>query len=227
VKLFTNPPDDLADIPAFVPKILGNTALHMGMNEDQQREALRAYYAAITFMDDQLGRVLRTLEALKLRQNTLVVFMSDHGWHLGEHSFWQKRSLMEESTKVPFIVSAPGRKARNKVCRSLTELVDLYPTVASLAGLTPPANLEGQSLVPLLDDPRRAHKTMARTQLNAGKNTGRAVRTADFRYIQWKGEIGSGEELYDHRRDPHEFRNLAADPAYATELTRHRAMVSA
>lgn len=222
---YKNPADDLADIPAFVPTILGATAHHMKMNEDQQREALRGYYAAITFMDDQLGRVLRTLEALKLRDNTIVVFMSDHGWHLGEHTFWQKRSLMEQSTKVPFIVSAPGRKAKNKVSRSLVELVDLYPTIAELAGLKAPSNLEGKSFVPLLDDPRRRHKDAARTQLNAGKNSGRALRTDNFRYIQWKTETAEAEELYDHRKDPAEFHNVATNAAYASELQRHRALL--
>jgi uncharacterized sulfatase len=227
IKPYANPADDLADIPAFVPKVLGNTALHMGMNEDQQREALRSYYAAISFMDDQLGRVLRTLEALKLRQNTVIVFMSDHGWHLGEHTFWQKRSLMEQSTKVPFIISAPGRKARGKATRSLVELLDLYPTVAELCGLRPADALHGKSVVPLLDDPRRAHKEVARTQLNAGKTEGRAARTEHFRYIRWQHEGETAEELYDHRQDPAEFRNVAAQSAYASELERHRKLALA
>jgi iduronate 2-sulfatase len=225
IKPFVNPADDLADLPAFVPKVLGNTALHMGMNEDQQREALRSYYAAISFMDDQLGRVLRTLEALRLRQNTVVVFMSDHGWHLGEHTFWQKRSLMEQSAKVPFIISAPGRRGRGKVSRSLVELVDLYPTVAELCSLQPPATLEGKSIVPLLDDPKRKHKDVARTQLNAGRTTGRALRTENFRYIEWKTESETAEELYDHRRDAGEFRNVVNDASYASELARHRSLL--
>jgi len=227
IKPYVNPPGDLDDIPALVPKIIGAQAHDMKMNGDQIREALRAYYAAITFMDSQLGRVLQTLNRLKLRDNTIVVFMSDHGWHLGEHHFWQKRSLMEESTKVPFMISAPGQKARNKVTRSLTELVDLYPTVAQLAGLTPPANLEGQSLLPLLNNPAAPHKAVARTQLNQATNLGRTVRTNDFRYIRWAAGAENGEEFYDHRTDPAEFKNVVNESAYRAEVDRHRAMIPA
>ena len=222
IKPFVNPPNDLDDIPALVPRTLANTSHHMGMNEDQQREALRGYFAATSFMDDQLGRVLRALDGLKLRDRTVIVFQSDHGWHLGEHTFWQKRSLMEESARVPLIVSAPRRKARGRVCRALVELVDVYPTVAALCGLTPPANLEGKPFVPLLDDPRQPHREAARTQLNAGKTTGRAVRTQNFRYIHWNSDGEKAEELYDHRKDPHEFTNFAGKVEYKVELERHR-----
>lgn len=227
IKPFVNPPNDLDDIPAVVPRTLVNTSKHMGMNEDQQREALRGYFAATSFMDDELGRVLRALDGLKLRDRTAIVFQSDHGCYLGEHTFWQKRSLMEESARVPLIVSAPGRKGRGKVCTALTELVDVYPTVAELCGLTAPANLEGKSFLPVLDDPRRPHKAAARTQLNAGKTMGRAVRTQNFRYITWESDGEKAEELYDHRRDPHEFTNLAGKPEHKQELERHRKLVSA
>jgi len=224
IRIAKNPPDDLNDIPALVPRTLGATAGNMKMNEDQQMEALRGYYAAISFMDDQLGRVLRTLDKLGLRDNTVVVFQGDHGWHLGEHTFWQKRSLMEESAKVPLIISRPGKKGQ--VCRSLVELVDIYPTLADLCGLTPPATLEGRTLRPVLDNPRRAHKTAAYTQLNAGKTEGRAVRTTDFRYIRWTTPEETAEELYDHRKDPREFTNVAADKKYTEELKRHRGLIA-
>lgn len=227
IRLARNPADDLSDIPGLVPRTLGATAGNMKMNEDQQMEALRGYYAAISFMDDQLGRVLKTLDGLGLRENTVIVFQGDHGWHLGEHTFWQKRSLLEESAKVPLIVSAPGRKARGQGCRSLVELVDIYPTVAGLCGLTAPGNLEGRTMAPLLDNPRRPHKSVAHTQLNAGKTVGRAARTADFRYIRWRTPEETAEELYDHRKDPREFTNVAGKPEYAKELERHRGLVPA
>jgi arylsulfatase A-like enzyme len=199
----------------------------MKMNTDQQMEALRGYYAAISFMDDQLGRVLGALDRLGLRENTVVVFLGDHGWHLGEHTIWQKRSLMEESAKVPLLMAAPGRRARGAVCRSLVELVDLYPTLAGICGLTPPGNLEGRSLASLLDDARRPHKEAAFTQLDAGAVHGRSARTSDFRYIRWTSPEGTAEELYDHRADPREFTNRAADAGYARVLERHRALIGA
>jgi len=225
IQLPKNPANDLDDIPALVPGVLANTSFNMKMNDDQVRETLRAYYAALSFMDDQLGRVLKTLDSLGLRDNTVIVFQGDHGWHLGEHTFWQKRSLMEESARVPLLISAPGRRARGHACRSLVELIDVYPTLAQLCGLQPPANLEGQSMVPLLDNPRRPHKPAAKTQLNAGKVEGRAIRTQDFRYIRWREGTNTAEELYDHRKDPGEFTNLAANSAFARELARHRPLI--
>ena len=225
IRTAKNPPNDLDDIPPIVPKIIGDRAHHMGMNNDQQMEALRGYYASISFMDDQLGRVLKVLDQLKLRDNTVIVFQSDHGWHLGEHTFWQKRSLMEESAKVPLIISAPGQKGRGQVSRSLVELVDVYPTVAELCGLKAPENLHGKSLTALLDDAGRDHRATAHTQLNVRDVLGRTVRTEHFRYIRWRTPDGTAEELYDHRKDPHEFHNLVPDAAYRTELDRHRRLV--
>ncbi|MBM3755845.1 MAG: sulfatase [Acidobacteria bacterium] len=225
IKLAQNPANDLDDIPPIAMATMPNTSYNMKMNEDQQMEALRAYYAAISFMDDQLGRVLKALDALGLRDNTVVVFQSDHGWHLGEHTFWQKRSLMEESAKVPLIISAPGQKARGQVSRSLVELVDVYPTLAGLCGLTPPANLHGKTLQPLLDNPRKKHKDVALTQLNTPKLDARAARTDNFRYIRWKSGDEVAEELYDHRKDPREFTNVAAKPEYAGALKSHRALI--
>jgi len=227
IKPFAGPPGDNDDIPEIVPRTLGDTAGNMGMDQDRQREALRAYYACISFMDDQLGRVLETLRRLHLRGNTVIVFQSDHGWHLGEHGFWQKRSLMEESARVPLIISAPGRRGRGRASRAIAELVDVYPTVAGLCGLTPPRNLEGKSLAAVLDDPSREHKATAHTQLDVGSTHGRAVRTEHFRYIRWTWAGGVAEELYDHRRDPHEFTNLAGKPEFEKELARHRRLVGA
>lgn len=225
IRLAQNPADDLGDIPKIVTETMPHTSFHMKMNEDQQMEALRGYYASITFMDAQLGRVLDVMERLGLRENTVVVFLSDHGWHLGEHTFWQKRSLMEESAKVPLVISAPGQKARGRTSRSLVELVDLYPTLAGLCGLQAPAHVDGKTLQPLLDDAFRRHKEAAFTQLNAGKTEGRAARTADFRYIRWRRDGETFEELYDHRKDPREFTNLAGRAEYSAELSKHRALV--
>jgi iduronate 2-sulfatase len=227
IRLAKNPVNDLDDIPNIATETMPNTSFHMKMNEDQQMEALRGYYASITFMDAQLGRVLQALERLGLRDNTVVVFMSDHGWHLGEHTFWQKRSLMEESAKVPLVIAAPGQRARGKASRALVELVDLYPTLAGLCGLRPPSHLEGKTMEPLLDDPGRRHKEAAYTQLNAGKTEARAVRTEHFRYIRWRRDGQTFEELYDHRRDAKEFTNVAGTAGYKADLDKHRALLPA
>lgn len=215
--LAQNPADDLKDIPGASFRIQPNVNHDMKMSERDKREALRAYYAAISYMDSMVGEVLDALERAKLRQRTAIVFWSDHGWHLGEHLRWQKNSLFEESARVPLIVTAPGRKARGKGSGALVELVDLYPTLAGLAGLTPTPTLEGQSMAPLLDDPGRKWKKAAFTQVGNKTVDGRALRTERYRYIRWTGEE-PGEELYDHRNDPREFTNLATDAAHASTL---------
>jgi len=216
-----NPPDDLDDIPEAAKAIRPMLWNNMKMDERGIREARRGYYASTSFTDEQVGRVLTGLEKLGLAQKTIVVFWGDHGWSLGEHTHWQKMSLMEESTRVPLIIRAPGRRGNGKVCRSLVEYVDLYPTLAQLCGLAGPTALEGQSLVRLLDDPSRGFKKAAFTQIAFEDIVGRAVRTDRYRYIKWEGH-GGGEELYDHMNDADEFTNLAAKPAGREALEQHR-----
>jgi uncharacterized sulfatase len=221
-----NPADDLADIPAASKAVRPHLWNHMKMDAPRIKEALRGYYASTSFMDDQVGRVMAGLDRMGLSSNTVVVFWGDHGWHLGEHTRWQKMSLMEESAHVPLIVAAPGRKGHGKASRALVEFVDVYPTVAELCGLKPPANLEGRSFVPLLDNPARRWKKAAFTELHYEKITGRSVRTDRYRYIRWEGE-GGGEELYDHNSDPREFTNLATKPEHRAPLEAHRRILDA
>ena len=223
IKLPEVPANDRDDLPA--PSVQARR-MHLGMEENGIRETLRAYYASISFMDAQAGRVLDALDRLKLRDNTIVVFLSDHGYHLGEHGFWQKMSVMEESARVPLMISAPGIKARGKPTRALTELVDVYPTLAGLCGITPPANLEGLSLQPLLADTRRPWKTATFTQVLKGQVTGRAIRTDRFRYIEWD-DGSKGRELYDHKTDPKELTNLAADSAHSDVVKEMKRILNA
>jgi iduronate 2-sulfatase len=195
-----------------------------GVNTNQARECKQAYYAAISFVDAQIGRVLDALDRLKLRENTIVVFWSDHGYHLGEHGLWMKQSCFEESARVPLIIAAPGQKARGKVSPRTVELLDLYPTLADLAGLTPPKNLEGASLRPLLNDPKAKWTRPAFTQVQRAGFPGYSVRTERWRYTEWD-DGAQGAQLYDHGRDPHELKNLAADPRHAKIVAAMKALV--
>ncbi|MEX2174941.1 MAG: sulfatase [Pirellulaceae bacterium] len=223
------PENDRDDIPA--PAVSQHSARH-NMDGKLQREALQAYFASISFMDQQVGKVLDALDRLKLRDSTVVVFLSDHGYHLGEHGgLWQKQSLFEESARVPLIISAPGMTAAGKGTEGIAELIDVYPTLAELCRLTPPADLPGKSLAPLLNDPDRPTKGFALTQVwrgggAAGKGKkkkaaaggggfpGYSLRTDRWRYTEWDGGE-KGLELYDHQDDPHEYTNLAKDPMHA------------
>lgn len=223
IELVTNPPDDLDDIPAPAKNLRPFLWHQMGMSEEGQRVSLRGYYASVSFMDQQVGRVLDELKRLGVADRTIVLFFGDHGWHLGEHTHWQKMSLMEESVGAPLIISAPGMRGAGRSSSALVEFIDFYPTLADLCGLDPPTNLEGVSLAPLLDDPSGAVKDAAFSQVQwEDRIYGRTVRTDRYRYIQWEGD-GGGEELYDHSNDPREFTNLASDPAHAGVIENMRA----
>ena len=174
-------------------------------------------------MDAQVGRVLDALDRLGLADNTIVVFTSDHGYHLADHGIWQKRSLFERSARVPLIIAAPRAKARGAGARGLAELVDLYPTLAQLAGIKPAGPLAGVSLAPMLDDPSASVKDAAFTQT---ENNGYAVRTDRWRYIEWGGALDS-VQLYDMERDPGESMNLAQDARHASTVEELKARVAA
>ncbi len=195
-----------------------------GVTEEQARESKRAYWAAIEFMDAQVGRLLAALERLGLADRTIVVFWSDNGYHVGEHGLWMKQSLFENSARVPLIVAAPGQKSKGRASLRTVELLDIYPTLAELCGLAPPANLTGRSLAPLLDDPRAAWDKPAFTQVWRGGFPGHSVRTERWRYTEWDGGK-RGAELYDYETDPQEEHNLAGDPKHAHIVAELEALV--
>jgi uncharacterized sulfatase len=227
IQVVVNPPNDRDDIPRASEMAINTRANDMGMNEAEKKEAIRAYYASVSYMDWQLGRVLAHLEKRNQRRNTIVVFWGDHGWHLGEHHRWHKRSLFEESMRAPLIVSAAGRKGNGKPSRSLVEFVDIYPTVAELGGLKPRTALEGQSLVPLLDNPSRPWKQAAFSTVTAADGIrGQAVVNERYRYIRWTGPH-PGEELFDHKTDPREYTNLAGKPEHKPVQDRMRRVLDA
>ncbi len=185
---------------------------------DRERlEFLRAYYACTSYMDAQVGRVFAALDRLRLWDRTVVIFLGDHGYHLGERDWWNKNTLFERSCRAPLLIAAPGLKPG--VARGLVEFVDLYPTVAELCGLAPPPRLAGQSLAPLLRDPAAPGKSAAFTLVTRGPNQrGDSVRTERWRYTRWSDGTA---ELYDHAADPGESRNVvAAHAAVVAELDR-------
>jgi uncharacterized sulfatase len=199
--------------------------LHWGLDESKRREALRAYYASITFMDAQVGRLLDALDRLKLTENTIIVFWSDHGYNVGQHGQWMKQSLFEHSARTPLIVAVPGM-TKGKPSGRTVELLDVYPTLAELCGLKAPDDLQGKSLLPLLQKPDASWSKPAYTQVqrapnkfqpNIKKAFARSVRTERWRYTEWN-EGKEGVELYDYQTDPNEFNNLANDPRYAAKV---------
>ncbi len=211
IQLPKAPPGDRNDIPQAA--FAHNCPIpHYGLPEETCRRALQAYYACVSFVDAQIGRLLASLRELKLDERTIVVVWSDHGYHLGEHDgIWQKRCLFEESARAPLIIYAPGQPGNGRPCERVVEFVDLYPTVAELAGLESPSSCTGRSLVPLLENPQRSWDSTAITQVlrpGDGKPVmGRSIRTERWRYTEWN-EGQAGLELYDHANDPHEFTNL-------------------
>ncbi|MBC7368156.1 MAG: sulfatase [Undibacterium sp.] len=204
------------------------TAPQEKLTDDLRRQAIQAYHGAVSFMDAQLGRVLDALDRLGLAENTVIVLTSDHGYHLGDHGLWQKQSLFERSARVPLIIAAPGAKANGRAAPAPVEMLDLYPTLADLAGLTAPAYLEGKSLRPTLAESDRAVKPAAFSQVRRGANgDGYSVRVARWRYTEWTAANGSalGAQLFDEDADPAETKNLAADPAHATTVKELSALI--
>jgi uncharacterized sulfatase len=223
IQLPREPAEHLKSVPP--PALASTNPLpYFGITTDQARECKQAYYAAVSFVDAQIGKLLDTMDRLKLWENTIVVFWSDHGYHLGEHGLWMKQSLFEESARVPFIIIAPGAKGNGKACVRTVEFVDIYPTLADLAGLTPPSNLAGASLKPLLEDPSRTWDRPAFTQVQRSGFAGYSVRTERWRYTEWD-DGKRGVQLYDHDADPHELNNLANDPKHAKTVEEMQALV--
>lgn len=196
------------------------------IGDADKRRAIRAYYASVSLMDAQVGRVLDALERLKLRDNTIIVFTSDHGYLLGQHGQWMKQMLWEEANRVPLIVATPSQKTAGQSTRALAELVDVYPTLADLCGLKAPANLAGKSLRPVLEDPTAKVKVAAFSQIENGGVLGRSVRTDRFGFNLWNNKERS-MELYDHQSDAGEHRNLAALPQYAATVEELRGLLVA
>jgi choline-sulfatase len=210
VRVPKSPADDLEDVPAEGRKMAAfrREEHERIVREGKWRDAVRAYLAAISFADAMIGMTLRALQQSAYADNTIIVFWSDNGWHLGEKQHWHKSTLWQRSTHVPLIFAGPGVRMQGQERRQPVSLLDLYPTLVELCGLPKKLDLEGKSLVSPLDDPKAPRDPAVSTYLPGNH----AVRTERWRYIRYHD---GGEELYDCLKDPGEFKNLAADPKHA------------
>jgi uncharacterized sulfatase len=216
----TKLPKEPADRSPLLRWSTARNDLFANFTEDDRIALKRAYHACTSFTDSQVGRVLDTMDRLKLWDNTIVVLLVDHGYHLWEHDWWGKATASELSARIPCIVWAPGLPGMGKSTRGIIESLDMFPTLAELCGLTPPSVIEGKSFVPLLKDPSGAGKEAAYTVMRSGipdphtghpPNDSRSVRTDRWRYTEWfSGEVA----LFDHEKDPGEYYNLASLPEY-------------
>lgn len=213
------------DAPKFAPQFGGelrqyhNVPKSGAMSAEMSRRLVHGYYAAVSYMDAQVGRVLAALKEQGYADDTVVILWGDHGWHLGDHGIWCKHTNYEQATRSALLLSAPGQKVKGKKCEALVEFVDIYPTLAELCSLPKPSGVEGHSFAPLLDDPAKLWKSAAFSQYprpggkGVGPLMGYAIRTERYRYVEWRkradGEVVA-RELYDHKNDPSEDVNVAA-----------------
>jgi iduronate 2-sulfatase len=207
------PAGDWEDMPKLA--ISGSNSKRFGIDkfQDNQKRMWAGYLATVTFMDKQVGRILRTLKELGLDQSTAVMFTSDHGYLLGEHHFWQKGNLREEVTRVPLIIKSPIDKPG--ISTSLVELVDLFPTACEMVGLQSPASVQGSSLLPIIKNPKKEVKKSALSFIPKGTS----MRTKKWAYMKYKDGT---EELYDMKNDPKQFKNLVSNDSYSEVLNKLR-----
>ncbi|MFQ5734083.1 MAG: sulfatase [Planctomycetaceae bacterium] len=203
-------------LPAPARKSITRKKVQVDLSDNVARKAIQAYYASITFADAQVGRVLDALRETGLADNTVVVFTSDHGYHMGEHGHWQKTTLFENATHVPLIIAGPGVTDAGRTATTPVEMIDFYPTLADLCGLRKPKFLSGVSLVPALKDADAKPRTSALTQYANGYS----IRTPRYRYTEWGKNGSEGAELYDHESDEPELVNLANRPERAETVKR-------
>jgi arylsulfatase A-like enzyme len=198
------------------------------MSDDQRRLAIQGYHASTSFMDAQLGRVVDALDRLGLAGNTVIVFTSDHGYHLADHGLWMKQSLFDRAARVPLIFVPPHGANAGRTAVSAAELIDIYPTLASLCGLKAPDYLDGTDLSPALKNPANVVKKAAFSQLRRPSgDDGYSVRSSRWRYTEWTSKSGTnlGQQLFDEEKDPVESNNLAANPAYSETIKELSALI--
>jgi len=206
------------------------------VKDDLARPLIHGYYACVSFIDGQIGKVVDELERLGLRDDTVIVLWGDHGWKLGEHDSWCKHTDFEIDVNAPLLISAPGMKNTGRTTNALTEFVDIYPTLCELCGLDKPGHLEGISFAPLMEDPDRPWKQAAFSIWVQAKYRydletqiiGYTMKTDRYRYTEWKHTMSRevrARELYDHEKDPQENVNVVDDPRYAAVVPELEAMM--
>ena len=215
--------------PGFPPKCItpnGDLFINRDASEQEAKEMKRAYWASLTWVDWNVGRVMAALDRLDLRDKTVVVFWGDHGYHLGEKGKWSKhQSLFDTGTRVPFIIAAPGAAGNGKPSPRVVQMIELYPTLAELCGLPKPQDLPSRSLAPLLSDPNAAWDHPAYSYGGTVKSPSIAVRTEKWRYAEFdNGQAGS--MLIDEQNDPHELKNLAREPSAAETVKQMRDLLN-
>ncbi len=204
----------LATLPIPAQKTLSKFSGKNKLSTEDARIAIKAYYACISFVDAQVGRIMNSLDKLGLKEDTIVVFTSDHGYHMGEHAHFKKNTLFDDSDRIPMIVSYPTMQEKGKRSVSIVEMIDLYPTLSELVGITVPDFVAGKSFVPVLKNVHNESRESAFTQ----RNEGYTVRTKQYRYTRWLEGGADMIEFYDIKDDPAEMRNLARDPNWQNEI---------
>ncbi len=217
----TTPEGYLDTLPAPARNSLLRKKEQVNLADDLARQAIQAYYSSITYMDAQVGRVVEALDRLGLAKNTIIVFTSDHGYHMGEHGYYQKTTLFENATHVPLIISTPGMRTAGKSTAALAEMIDFYPTLAELTALPAPKHLSGVSQAPVLRDPSAKVRDGAFTQYANGYS----LRTDRYRYTEWGPNASLGAELYDRQKDPQELHNLANNSDQAQTIAKLSALL--
>lgn len=215
INLVVEPEDRSQRVPLAIPSGKDYDAF-VAFTDKERIEFKRAYHACLSFTDAQIGKVLDTLDRLKLWDNTIVILMGDNGYHLGQHDWWNKVTVYESGARVPFMMWVPGAKGMGQKTQALIELIDIYPTLIDYAGLSAPHKLSGASFRPVLETPQLPGKAAACTQVTRGKQMGYSVRTERWRYTEWGVDGELGIELYDHDKDAGEYYNLSGNPEYET-----------
>ncbi len=201
--------------PPYEHTLPGATKIFNKFTEQDKREFLRSYYACSSFMDAQVGKLIDALEDSDQLNNTLIVFFGDHGYHLGEHNWWNKVTIYEQGTNAPFIVAGPSAGKKGVGSAAMFEFIDIYPTLADLLDLKyVPDYLEGKSFADVVKDPSKSFRSEVRAIIKRGEMLGRTVKNSKWRYTEWDNGK-RGRELYDQVNDPIEYNNLAVDPKFA------------